>query len=537
MRRYLDAVAAGAALPLMYQATIVYTVLSLLRQGAVVIYEALSEMVGLAATDALRVDTVAHCLALDLSYHKERTPGEMISRLDSDLNSISAFFGQFWTGIIVAILTLLGAIGMILWLEPYLGAILSVSTALFIVISIKLKDLAAPYTTAHIAALANHFSNLEEHLAAAEDIKGNGVLAYTFSRFWTTLQAWKVAHRNSYIANSVTWTILQFAFSVNTLLTFAYCWYIWQQGAMQVSTAFMLVLYSEQLRRPLSEIRVRLQSMQRAEGALRRLGETLAVQPKIGDTGDTPVPVSAPCLTFADVSFAYEKENWVLRKLSFTLSPGSSLGLLGHTGSGKSSLARLILRFYEPQQGEILLDNTTLAMYPLALLRRSVAFVTQEVQLFNASVRDNLTFFDSSYNDTLILQALTKLGLQTWLEELPRGLDTLLGEEVGLSAGESQLLAIARAFLRQPTVVILDEASARLDPVTEKRVTSAVQELLAGRTAIVIAHRLDTLEQMDNLMVLEQGSILEFGTYQELNNNPNSQFNRLRQQMEGVEYV
>lgn len=190
----------------------------------------------------------------------------------------------------------------------------------------------------------------------------------------------------------------------------------------------------------------------------------------------------------------------------------------------------MLLHFYDPQQGIIKLGDVPLPKIALRNLRRRVGFVTQDVQLLQATVRDNLTFFNAQVSDKQILQALSRLGLSEWLQRLPQGLDTPLGSESsGISAGEAQLLAFSRIFLKDPGLVILDEASSRLDPTTEILIEHAITQLLSGRTGIVIAHRLKTLQKVDHILILEQGQIVEYGKRNCLANMPNSRFAQLLQ--------
>lgn len=218
----------------------------------------------------------------------------------------------------------------------------------------------------------------------------------------------------------------------------------------------------------------------------------------------------------------------VIQNLSFKVEPGEVLGLLGRTGSGKTTLTRLLFRLYDPARGTIRLGNKDLRQTRLADLRTTIGMVTQDVQLFHATVRDNLTFFDKSSDDERILQALDALGMRSWYESLPDGLDTMLAANGGgLSAGEAQLLAFARVFLKDPAVVILDEASSRLDPATERLLEQAIDRLLQGRTSIIIAHRLSTIQRADTLMVLEGGRVLEYGPRAQLAANSHSHFAHL----------
>jgi ABC-type multidrug transport system fused ATPase/permease subunit len=202
----------------------------------------------------------------------------------------------------------------------------------------------------------------------------------------------------------------------------------------------------------------------------------------------------------------------VLHDVSFSLDPGQVLGLLGRTGAGKTTIARLLLRLYDPTSGTVSVGGVDLRSVAPRDVRERVALVTQEVQLFAASVRDNLTFFNREIDDARIVGALEALGLERWYRSLPFGLDTpLAADGSGLSAGEAQLVAFARVFLCDPGLVILDEASSRLDPATERAIERAVDVLLRGRTGIVIAHRLATVARADSLLILEGGCVVEYG--------------------------
>ena len=217
----------------------------------------------------------------------------------------------------------------------------------------------------------------------------------------------------------------------------------------------------------------------------------------------------------------------MLHEVSFRLEPGQTLGLLGRTGSGKSTMSRLLFRFYDPEEGAVKIDGVDLRSLRLEDLRSRVGMVTQEVQLFDATVRDNLTLFDPSIPDRRIDDTLQSLGLEQWRGSLPEGLDTWMAAGGRLSAGEAQLLAFARVFLRDPDCVVLDEASSRLDPATEHLIQAAVDRLLYERTAIVIAHRLATIQRVDRILVLEGGRVREHGDREALSRDPDSIFSGL----------
>jgi ABC-type multidrug transport system fused ATPase/permease subunit len=227
------------------------------------------------------------------------------------------------------------------------------------------------------------------------------------------------------------------------------------------------------------------------------------------------------------VTFGYNPDMPVLRDVTFDLEPGRVLGLLGRTGSGKTTISRLIFRQYDPQTGCARLGGHDVREFRVEDLHGRVGLVTQDVQLFHASVRDNLTFFDPEDNDARIMDAIDALGLRRWYDGLADGLDTPIAGSGGLSAGEAQMLALTRVFLKDPDVVILDEASSRLDPVTERLIEGAIDRLLERRTAIIIAHRLATVFRADQILVLGEGTVLECGPRVALQNDPRSHFSQL----------
>jgi ATP-binding cassette subfamily B protein len=243
-------------------------------------------------------------------------------------------------------------------------------------------------------------------------------------------------------------------------------------------------------------------------------------------------PLDGPLsVTFEGVSFCYEDGENALQDVTFELRAGQTLGILGRTGSGKTTLTRLLFNLYNPTHGRILLGRpsgeTRVDLRDLALveLRRRVSLVTQDVQLFQATVRENLTFFDASIPDERLEAILRELSLWDWVSSLPDGLQTTLGTGgQGLSAGEAQLLAFARVFLKDPGLVVLDEASSRLDPATEMRMERAIDRLFSGRTGLIVAHRLRTVQRADLILILEGGRVIEFGPRAALAADPGSHF-------------
>ena len=308
--------------------------------------------------------------------------------------------------------------------------------------------------------------------------------------------------------------------------------------AVTIGAVCRFLPYAGMMAQPIVLIGTQLQQYQSASASLTRNRSLLAI-------GPSTVRRTRPELArrarrdraqvgFEAVeNFAYRADAPVLGVICIGLEPGKVLGLLGRTGSGKTTLTRLLFRLYDPVGGRITLDGEDIRGATLAELRGRIGLVTQEVQLFDASVRDNATLFDPSIDEARIVEVLTDLGLGDWLARQPQGLQTVLVAGGGLSAGEAQLLAFARVFLKDPGLVVLDEASSRLDPASDRLIERALDKLLGGaaggtrRTAIIIAHKLSTVGRADRIAILDSGHVLETGPRAALEADPDSVFANL----------
>jgi len=315
-------------------------------------------------------------------------------------------------------------------------------------------------------------------------------------------------------------------FAFGTAVAFALSAVLFRAGTLTIGTVYLIFRYTAVLTQPTEQIRKEVQDFQQADASMGRIEALLRVSPRLSDGpgGLLALPPGPLAVELDGVSFGYAQDAPVLRDVSVRVEPGRVLGVVGRTGSGKTTLTRLLPRFYDPQVGVVRIGGVDLRTVRLAAVRARIGLVTQEVHLFNASVRDNLTLFDDRVTEERINGVLDALGLAGWLQELPRGLDTVLGSDGGLSAGQAQVLACARVFLRDPDVVILDEASSRLDPATERLMQTALGRLLAGRTGIIVAHRLATVAYADDILVLEDGRVREHGPRLALAADPASRF-------------
>ncbi len=489
----------------------------------------LGEDVGWTATNHLRADVAAHCLSLDMAFHKVHRPGELVERIDGDVDTLGGFFSRLIVHLGANAILVLGVL-VLLFLEDWrLGTALAAYAVVALVVLVKIRNIAVPYFRAVRQQSATFFGFLEEHLSGREDIRANGATGFVMRRFYQIATEWLRRDKQAALRGSAMWSTAVVLFALGDALAFAMGFYLWHQGVIAIGTVYLIFHYTDLLKRPLGQIRTQLQELQRASASILRIRELLDTETRLPDGRITYLPAGPLSVRLDGVSFAYEDDDEViLHDINLDLSPGRVIGLLGRTGSGKTSLARLLLRLYDPTEGEVVIGGTAARQLAAGCLRQRVQMVTQDVQVFHATVRDNLTFFAGGVDDRAIVAVLEELGLGNWVRGLPAGLDTVLESGGGgLSAGEGQLLAFARIFLADPGLVVLDEASSRIDPATEQLIEGAIDRLLAGRTGVVIAHRLATIDRADDILILEGGRVVEFGEREALAADPGSRFAQL----------
>jgi ATP-binding cassette subfamily B protein/ATP-binding cassette subfamily C protein len=551
MRDFIDAALAGGHFQELLELGIVFLCIAVVTQALAVLSKFSSEMVAWTATNALRIDLLQHCLKLDQAFHKAHKPGELIERIDGDVDTLSNFFSGFTTNIIANFILVCGIVSLLFREDWRVGAGLAAFAVVGIIVLVTARKIAIPYWRKVRKIRAEFFGFLGEQLTGTEEIRANGSTGYVMQRFFQTLQRWFSADIKASIAGYSMWMTSNLTFTIGTAIAFTIGAYLWYREAITIGTVYLIVHYTGLLRGPMAEIRTQLSDLQRAEASMGRIEKLVQRQTRIADGPVDALPDKALQVAFDNVSFAYNDEiregeggngetrthplpesngEIVLHNLTFNLEPGRVLGLLGRTGSGKTTLARLLIRFHDPTEGEIRLAECRLTDLTVGTLRKSVSLVTQEVQLFKATIRDNLTFFDYSIPDEKLYGVFDTLGLSPWLEQQTDGLNTMLASGGGgLSAGQAQLLALARIFLYDPGLVILDEASSRLDPMTEYLMEQAMDKLLENRTAIIIAHHLDTVNRADDIMILDRGEILEYGDRLSLSADATTQFYNLLQ--------
>jgi ATP-binding cassette subfamily B protein len=547
VRQFIDAAVSGSAhvaLGRLWLLAGVFIGAAILAQLLLIGSTFFSEQLAWAATNRMRQDIAAHALGLDMAYHNATSPGDMIERVDGDVAALANFFSQFILQIVGGALLLAGILAILFRQDVRIGAALGAFALITVVTLHSMRNFASAEWERVRNAFSGFSAFLEERIAGLDDIRANGGGVHAMGIYAGLTR--ELAVSNVAASRRGIWLYLIAAglFSAGFATALAFGAQLYLEHAVTIGTVFMFTQYAGMMAMPMITIGQQLQQFQTAAASLSRIGALLKVTPTLTDgegVAWTHARADAPRVAFEHVSFSYRKDAPVLRDLSLTIEAGTVVGLLGRTGSGKTTVTRLLFRLYDPQAGEITLDGQDIRWATLAELRGRIGLVTQEVQLFDASVRDNATLFDPGVADERIIEVLTDLGLGAWLARQPSGLDTVLVAGGGLSAGEAQLLAFARVFLKDPGLVVLDEASSRLDPASDVLIERALDKLLGGdghhprRTAIIVAHKLATVRRADRIAILENGRLLETGDPRALEADEGSAFAGLLR--EGLERV
>ena len=536
IRFYIDAVFAETLDPkAILMASLMYIGFSLIHRGIYIVVRYLSQNLAWATTNDLRVDLTNHCMNLDMTFHNQYKTGEMIERIDGDSSSLSEFFSTFSIYFFGSLILLIGVLTAV-FIEKWVYGVFFLGFAFLALIAFYfVRNVSSPLWKKARESTTALFGHIEESVSGLEDIKGNGADEFLMKRFHEVSQTdfknknkAMIVSRTYYAINVMMRAILNIGILVVSHYLAAFL-------DTDPGVIYLLLTYGTNLLWPLRLLLWQIEQLQNSLANIERINEFFEIKTKIIDDGETIFPEGEVSLAFDNLDFGYA-ENLVLKDISFNLEPGRKIGLVGQTGSGKTTLARLVFRLYDPKSGKIRVNGINTKNFPLKELRSNVAYVTQDVELFKASIRDNVTFFDKEIPEEVILDIFKDIGLEKWYNDLPNGLETIiLSDECGLSAGEEQLLALTRAFLKDPKIVVLDEASSRLDPATERQIEIALEKLLHGRSAIIIAHRLTTLHKVDDVLILSDGEMLEYGSREELAKNPKSEFSQLLRK--GIEEV
>ena len=528
IRYFIDEALAGSAPGRLVAAAALFTLIAVLQQVVSVLAAYVSGRVGWTATNALRADLAKHCLSLDMSFHNDRTPGEMIERIDGDPNELGEFFSTFVINLLGNVLLLIGTLALLFREDWRAGLALTLFSAVMLALLASMRHVTVAHSKAERDASTEVFGFIEERLSGREEIGANSAKPYVDRRFRQLMRTWFRTELRASLMTGVVFNTSNFMFRAGSVIALAVGAYLFLNDLATIGTVYLIFHYTSLLGGPVQGMTRQLNALQRATASLVRVYDLFQHRRTVLDGSAPPPTRDALSVRFDGVSFAYRTGETVLRDVTIDVRPRRVLGVVGRTGSGKTTLARLLARLYDPDDGRILLDGRDLRDYRIPDLRRRIAMVSQDVRIFHGTIRDNLTLFDDSVEDERLLEVFDRLEIMRWFRTQPHGLDTQLRSGgTGLSSGEAQLLALSRVFLDDPEMVVLDEPTSRLDRATEALIERALDQLLKGRTAVLIAHHLATVERCDDILVLHDGRVVEQGERARLAADTGSRFHRL----------
>ncbi|MFN7899002.1 MAG: ABC transporter ATP-binding protein [Synechococcaceae cyanobacterium] len=484
------------------------------------------QLVGQRLTARIRDDLFRHALALSLRFH-DRTPvGKLLTRLTSDVDALAEVFGSGAVGVLADLVSLMVVAITMITIEWRLGLLLAFSQ---VPVTLGILWLQKRYRQANYRVreeLSQLNADLQENLQGLDVVQMFRREALNSRRFAETTDRYRRGVTGTIFYDSAISAFIEWVSLAAVALVLAVGGAMVTGGSMGLGTLTTFILFSQRLFDPLRQVAERFTQIQGGLTAVERINELLEEPIEIAEASPAPLQLvaaeplrhrsSSGEVIFERVSFAYRPDEPIVEDLSFRIAPGEHVAIVGPTGSGKTTVIRLLCRLYEPQRGRILLNGRDISAIPTAELRRQLGVVLQDTFLFSGSIADNLRL-DAPINQADLLRLCQDLGLGPLLQRLDRGLDTELRERgANLSSGERQLLAVARVAIRDPSVLVMDEATAFLDPSTEATLQRDLEGLLQRRTAIVIAHRLATVEASDRILVLRQGRLVEQGHHSDL---------------------
>ena len=492
--------------------------LALFSAGATYIGMRQLAMVGQHIIFRLRSDLFAHLQQLSPAFYDRQRLGDLLTRLTSDVQSIQDMLITALPMLILSSMTIIGMITILVFINPVFGALgVVIAFVLYIVLRHYLKKI--KHVARQIRRQEGDANALaQENLLGIRVIQAFGMEASAQQRYEeSTALALQLGEVDAELESSMP-SAVSLVTDIGMMLVLGVGALLAMQAWISVGDLLVLTSYLRSMYKPMRQLSKLSNTFTRASASAERIQDLLETTPAIRDLPNArPAHKLRGGVTFQNVSFGYNAEHPILHNISFDSRPGMMVALVGHTGAGKSSILHLIQRFYNPQHGRILVDGRDIRDYTVASLRKQIALVPQDPMLFRASIRENIAYGRPDASLAEIIAAARAANADGFIRRLPQGYDTILEERgVGLSGGERQRLAIARAMVRQAPILLLDEPTVGLDAKSEQTVVEALERLMVGRTTLVSAHRLSTIQRADLVLVIDGGRIIEAGTPSQL---------------------
>jgi ABC-type multidrug transport system fused ATPase/permease subunit len=498
-----------------------FVAVAALYAGATFLQTYLVGWIGTRALQDLRERVFSHLQAMSIGFFTRRSPGVLISRMTNDIEALNQLVTSGVVTLFSSTLTLVGVVVILLALDLKLALVTFLTFPLLAAASVVFRIVShAAYraTRERIAAVTAY---LQETLSGVRVVRSFGQEPRHAAAMTELNEANREANLKTVYLNATYFPAVELMAAVGTAAILLYGGSQAIDGAIQIGVIVAFVGYLQVFFEPIQQLSQLYTTFQQGMAALDKIFELLDTPPDMVDRRGAVDPgVLRGGIEMRDVWFSYDEDSadsWALREIDLSVPPGQTLALVGETGAGKSTIAKLVARFYDPQRGEVSIDGHDLRKLRQRALRRQLGIVPQEGFLFSGSVRENIAFGRPEASLEEIEDAAAAVGAIEFIATLPEGIETEIGERgVQLSAGQRQLVAFARALLAEPRILILDEATSNVDVRTERTIERGLERLLAGRTAIVIAHRLSTIRRAGKIVVLEAGRIAESGTHEEL---------------------
>ncbi len=478
----------------------------------------LTGWVGERVLNDLRVDLFQHMQSLSMGYFEKQRTGVLISRLTNDVEALQQLVTDGLTSTVRNVLTLVVAGGILLFLDFRLALATIIVFPLMAVLTFVFRGQSAKAYGQMRSRLALVTASLQEDLNGIRVIQAYRREAKSRAQIAELNESYRDANRTTVTSSGWYFPTVEFLAAVATCIVFGYGGYLYVDGTIEIGVLVAFIGYLASFFDPVQQLSQVYNTFLAGTAALDKIFDVMDDEPTLVDEpGATPLPALAGAVRFEHVRFGYNPERPVVDGLELDVEAGQTVALVGHTGAGKSTIIKLLARFYDPQSGRITIDGHDLRTVTIASLRDQIAIVPQEGFLFNGTIHENIAFGRPGATRAEVETAAREVGADRFIEQLPDGYDERVAERGGrLSIGQRQLIAFARALLVDPRLLILDEATSSVDIQTEAHIEEALTRLLADRTAFVVAHRLSTIRNADLIVVLEHGKVVEVGSHDEL---------------------